>query len=46
MRSVKSPSKETQIERFHPLSVRMGVAWLVEFPARLYLGKRTEDLKD
>jgi hypothetical protein len=46
MRGVQSPSEETQIERFPPLSVRVGVAWLVGFLARLYLGKRTEDLKD
>lgn len=46
MRGVQSPSEETQIERFPPLSVRMGVAWLVGFLARLYLGKTTEDLKD
>ena len=29
MRGVQSPSEETQIERFSPLSVRVGVAWLV-----------------
>lgn len=46
MRGVQSPSEETQIERFPPLSVRAGVAWLVGFLARLYLGKRTEELKD
>ena len=46
MRSVQGPSEETQIERFRPLSVRVGVAWLVEFLASLYLGKRAEDLKD
>jgi hypothetical protein len=46
MRGVQSPSEETQIERFPPLSVRVGVAWIVGFLARLYLGKTTEDLKD
>ena len=46
MSSVQGPSEETQIERFPPLSVRVGVAWLVGFLARLYLGKRAEDLKD
>jgi hypothetical protein len=45
MNGVESPSEEPQIERFPPLSVRVGVAWLVGL-ARLYLGKRTEDLKD
>ena len=46
MRGVQSPSEETQIERFPPLSVRVGVAWLVGFLARLYVGKRTKDVKD
>jgi hypothetical protein len=46
MRGLQSPSEETQIERFPPLSVRVGVAWLVGFLAMLYLWKRTEDLKD
>ena len=46
MRGVQSPSEETQIERFPSLSVRVGVAWLVGFLARMYLGNRTEDLKD
>ena len=46
MNGVQSPSEETQIERFPPLSVRVGVAWLVGFLAMLYLWKRTEDLKD
>jgi hypothetical protein len=46
MNGVQSPSEETQIKRFPPLSVRVGVAWLVGFLARLYLGKRAEDLKD
>lgn len=46
MRGVQSPSEETQIERFPPLSVRVGVAWLVGFLARLYLGRRTENVKD
>jgi hypothetical protein len=46
MRGVQSPSEETQVERFPPLSVRVGVAWLVGFLARLYLGKRTSGLKD
>ena len=46
MRGMQSPSEETQTKRFPPLSVRMGVAWLVGFLASPYLGKTTEDLKD
>ena len=46
MRGVQSPSEETQIKRIPSLSVRVGVAWLVGFLARLYFVKRTEDVKD
>jgi hypothetical protein len=45
MRGVQGASEKTQVDRFHPLSVRLGVAGALKL-GKAVLGKTTDDLKD
>jgi hypothetical protein len=46
MRVVKGSSEETQVDRFHPLSVRMGVAGILNLLGNAALSRRTNDQED
>ena len=48
MRGVQRPSEKAQADRFHPLSVRMGMARTLKLVARLYWFKtqNKDDVKD